>query len=204
MSRVAIVNTGLSNLDSISRAVEECDSSPVVTDNPEDIDRATHIILPGVGAFPAAMARLAARGLVEAMTEHVVGRGIPFLGICLGMQLLATKGSEIRDTPGLGWIDGDVDLLAPGPGERVPHVGWNEVVPVNDSPLFRGIPSERDFYFVHSYVLRAARDEDIAARTPYGGGFVSAVQRGMIFGVQFHPEKSQRAGFDVLRNFLTI
>lgn len=204
MSRVAIINTGLCNLDSIARAVEECGKSPVVTDDPEDLVTATHIILPGVGAFPAAMARLAERRLVDVMTEYVVGRGIPFLGICLGMQLLATGGSEIRDTLGLGWIDGDVDILNAGPGERVPHVGWNEVVPVNDSPLFRGVASDRDFYFVHSYILRPTRAEDIAARTPYGGGFVSAVQRGLIFGVQFHPEKSQQAGFDVLHNFLSI
>jgi glutamine amidotransferase len=201
---VAIVNTGLCNLDSIARAVEECASSPVVTDDPDDLVTATHIILPGVGAFPAAMARLTERGLVDVMTEHVVGRGIPFLGICLGMQLLGTEGSEIHDTAGLAWIDGEVGLLTPGPGERVPHIGWNEVAPVDDSPLFRGIPPERDFYFVHSYVLRAAKEEDVAARTPYGGGFVSAVQRGLIFGVQFHPEKSQRAGFEVLRNFLSI
>ncbi len=133
MSRVAIINTGLCNLDSIARAVEECGKSLVVTDDPGDLVTATHIILPGVGAFPAAMARLAERRLVDVMTEQVVGRGIPFLGICLGMQLLATSGSEIRETPGLGWIEGKVDLLNPGPGERVPHVGWNEVVPVDDS-----------------------------------------------------------------------
>lgn len=204
MSRVAIVNTGLCNLDSIARAVEECGGTPVVTDDPRDVVVATRIILPGVGAFPAAMAQLHAAGLVDAMTDQVVGHGIPFLGICLGMQLLATKGSEIRETPGLGWIDGDADFLAPGPGERSPHIGWNEVAPVDHSPLFRDIPPERDFYFVHSYALRPTREEDVVARTPYGGGFVSAVQRGMIFGVQFHPEKSQRAGFDVLRNFLSI
>ena len=204
MSRVGIVNTGLCNLDSIARAVEECGSSPVVTDDPQDLVTATHIVLPGVGAFPAAMARLNECGLVDALTEQVVEGGIPFLGICLGMQLLGTRGSEISATSGLGWIDGDVELIIPGPGERVPHIGWNDVEPVEDAPLFRGIPAERDFYFVHSYVLRATREEDIAARTPYGGGFVSAVQRGQIFGVQFHPEKSQRAGFDVLQNFLSI
>ena len=204
MSRVAIVNTGLCNLDSIARAVEECDSAPVVTDDPADLAAATHIILPGVGSFPAAMARLTERGLVDAMTEQVVEGGIPFLGICLGMQLLGTRGSEIRPTPGLGWVDGEVELISPAPGERVPHVGWNEVAPVDGSPLFRGIPPERDFYFVHSYVLRPTSETDVAARTPYGGGFVSSVQRGLIFGVQFHPEKSQRAGFDVLQNFLSL
>lgn len=204
MSRVAIINTGLCNLDSIARAVEECGKSLVVTDHPEDLATATHMILPGVGAFPAAMARLTERHLVDVMTEHVVGRGIPFLGICLGMQLLATGGSEIRNTPGLGWIDGNVDILKPGPGERVPHVGWNEVVPVNNSLLFRGVSPDRDFYFVHSYILRPTRAEDVVGQTPYGGGFVSAVQRGLIFGVQFHPEKSQQAGFDVLQNFLSI
>lgn len=138
------------------------------------------------------------------MSEQVMGRQIPFLGICLGMQLLATVGTEVSETAGLGWIDAQVRLLLAQPGERIPHVGWNEVVPAADFPLFKGLTPGCDFYFVHSYALWPDRDEDVAATTPYAGGFVSAVHRGNVFGVQFHPEKSQKAGFTVLRNFLAL
>jgi glutamine amidotransferase len=204
VSWVAIVDTGLCNLDSIARAIEDCGGKPLVTEDPADLERAARIVLPGVGAFPEAMARLRSRGLDVALSEQVIGREIPFLGICLGMQLMATSGTEVRDTDGLGWIDGEVDLMQAQPGERIPHIGWNEVEPTADSPLFRGIDPGRDFYFVHSYALRPKRHEDVAAVTPYAGGFVSAVHRGNVFGVQFHPEKSQKVGFAVLRNFLAI
>lgn len=204
MGRVAIVDTGLCNLDSIARAIEECGGSPVVTDDPGGLTDRARIILPGVGAFPEAMARLHEQGLVEAMTEQVIGRGIPFLGVCLGMQLMASRGSEVRDTPGLGWIEGEVSLLEPGEDERIPHIGWNEVQALPGSPLFLGIEPGHDFYFVHSYVLRPAHIEDVAGTTDYGGGFVSAVHRDNVFGVQFHPEKSQGMGFAVLRNFLAL
>jgi glutamine amidotransferase len=201
---VAIVDTGLCNLDSIARAVEDCGGVPEVTQEPRDLERAASIILPGVGAFPKAMSGLRANGLDVALTEQVVGRGIPFLGVCLGMQLLGTVGNEGQQTLGLGWIDGEVGLLSPGAGERVPHIGWNQIDRVGDTPLFRGTATDRDYYFVHSYVLRPERPEDVTSTTPYGGGFVSSVNRGNIFGVQFHPEKSQQAGFAVLRNFLAL
>lgn len=204
MSNVAIVNTGLCNLDSIARALEECGAVAMVTDDPKRLRSATQIVLPGVGTFPEAMATLTAKGLTDEMTEQVIGRGIPFLGICLGMQLMATRGSEIRDTIGLGWIDADVELLRPGPGERVPHIGWDTVKADQGSPLFRSIPDERDFYFVHSFVVTPTGPEDVVAVTPYGGGFASAISHGSMFGVQFHPEKSQLLGFQVLRNFLAF
>ncbi len=204
MGRVAIVDTGLCNLDSIARAIEDCGGNPLVTDDPADLERGARIVLPGVGTFPEAMARLRSRDLDVALTEQVVGREIPFLGVCLGMQLMASRGTEVRETAGLGWIDGEVSLLDARPGERMPHIGWNEVEPTAGSPLFRGIDPGRDFYFVHGYVLHPTRDEDVAAVTPYAGGFVSAVHRGNLFGVQFHPEKSQQVGFAVLRNFLAL
>jgi glutamine amidotransferase len=204
MTRVAIVDTGLCNLDSIARAVEECGGNPVVTDDPGEVRSASQIVLPGVGAFPVAMAKLTSSGLADEMTEQVVGRGIPFLGICLGMQLMATHGTEIRDSPGLGWIEADVVPLTPTPDERVPHIGWNSVHPTGDSPLFKAVAPGRDFYFVHSFVLQAEKSVDVAATTPYAGGFVSSICRGQMLGVQFHPEKSQVAGFQVLRNFLAI
>lgn len=205
MGNVVIVDTGLCNLDSIARAVEECGGGPpVVTDDPRLLSGASRVILPGVGAFPEAMSRLTTSGLADAMSEQVRDRGIPFLGICLGMQLLATTGHEISETPGLGWIQGEVRPLRAAPGERVPHIGWNQLRRVGSSPLLEGIDDGRDFYFVHSFVLEPDDVEVVVGTTPYGGDFVSAVARDNIYGVQFHPEKSQRAGFTVLSNFLSI
>jgi glutamine amidotransferase len=202
---VAIVDYGLCNLDSVARAVEECGGAPVVTEDPRDVARADRIILPGVGAFPMAMRRLRERSLDTALSDRVLGQGVPFLGICLGMQLLASTGLEVEETPGLGWIDGVVRRLeTTDPKERVPHIGWNHVAPVRDCRLFGCSPAGDDFYFVHSYHLCPARPEDVVGRTDFGGGFVSAVQRDSVFGVQFHPEKSQRAGFRILRDFMAV
>lgn len=203
MGRVALVDTGLCNLGSIKRAVEECGGSPFVTNDPSDLKEATQIILPGVGAFPEAMATLRINGLADEMTEQVIGRHIPFLGICLGMQLLATRGLEGGETNGLGWIDGDVVRLKPEGNERVPHVGWNTVTEQKPSQLLSHVRG-RDFYFVHSFVVQPRNPEEIIASTPFAGGFTSAVGRDAIFGVQFHPEKSQADGFRVLRNFLAV
>lgn len=205
MMKVAIIDYGMGNLDSVARAVEECGGDPLITDQGRDIERASYIILPGVGAFADGMRNIRERGLDHVLGEHVVEKGVPFLGICLGMQLMATRGKEGGDTNGLGWVDGEVRRLEPiESGTRIPHVGWNEVIFVQASPLFDGIPSGKDFYFVHSYHLVCSREEDILARTPYCGGFVSAVGKGNILGVQFHPEKSQRVGFQLIRNFLAF
>lgn len=205
MSNVVIVDYGLCNLDSIARAVEECGARARISDAPRELRTATQIILPGVGAFPDAWRNLRERSLDEAMQEQVMGNGIPFLGICLGMQLMAELGHEGETSEGLGWIDGDVVRLEPkGEDRRIPHIGWNNIELVRESPLFRGVPADRDFYFVHSYHLLCRDESQVVARTPYAGGFVSLVARGNVFGVQFHPEKSQKAGFQVLRNFLAV
>lgn len=205
MKTVAIVDYGMCNLDSVRRAVEECGGVPVVTDRAEGIETATHIILPGVGSFRDGMHNLRQRSLDTILREQVVGRQIPFLGICLGMQMLATKGWEGGETDGLGWIDGEVKKLEPvGEDRRIPHIGWNEVAVTRYSALFDGIDSGRDFYFVHSYHFRCRNAHDVLARTSYCGGFASAVGRGQVFGVQFHPEKSQRTGFRLLKNFLSV
>jgi len=203
---VTIVDYGLCNLDSVRRAVEELGASALVTDRAVDVDGAERLILPGVGAYPDAMRNLRRQGLDRAMGEAVFGRDVPFLGICLGMQLLASKSLEGGSTEGLGWIDGDVRLLEPGPGARVPHVGWNDVVLERASPLFRGVAAAQDFYFVHSYAFRPASDETVVGRTWCGAdAFAAAVQRDdRIFGLQFHPEKSQRAGFQIVKNFLEL
>lgn len=203
MPRVAIVDYGLCNLDSVGRAVEECGGDPIVTTSPADVLAADRIILPGVGAFPEAMANLRRDGLADALQSAVIVKGRPFLGICLGMQLTASSGAEVRETGGLGWIDAEVVRLSGGNGARVPHVGWNEIDLTRDDQLFAGVPRGADFYFVHSFVVTPRDEADVLARTPFGATtFVSAVRRDNVWGVQFHPEKSQRLGFTVLRNFI--
>lgn len=200
--RVAIVDYGMCNLDSVRRATEECGADPFVTDDPADLRSADRIVLPGVGAFPDAMHALQDRKLDIALTEEVIGRGIPFLGVCLGMQLIAEHGEEGGDTPGLGWFPGRVIKLVPTEVDRrVPHIGWNELVPSQESVLFNGVPDRADFYFVHSYWLDCPADL-VVATTPYCGSVTAVVQRDNIYGVQFHPEKSQRHGFQLFRNFL--
>jgi glutamine amidotransferase len=200
---VAIVDYGLCNLDSVRRAVEECGGRPVVTARPEPVLDAARVILPGVGAFPEAMATLRRSGLAEAMTRQVVDRGVPFLGICLGMQLMAARGTEGTATDGLGWIPGEVRRLEGSSEARVPHVGWNELHSRRPCGLLDGIAPGADVYFVHSYAMVPAEERDIVATTPRGQApFVSIVQRDNFAGVQFHPEKSQKVGFALLRNFL--
>jgi glutamine amidotransferase len=203
MTCAVVVDYGIGNVDSVARAVEECGARVVVSAREEDLAAATHVILPGVGAFGDGMRNLKARGLDSILREQVIVGGIPFLGICLGMQLMATRGLEHGVTEGLGWIDGEVRRLEPTPEDtRIPHIGWSGVEPARPSALLTGVAPGRDFYFVHSYHLVCKDESDVLARTSYCGGFVSAVGRGRIYGVQFHPEKSQKAGFAVLRNFL--
>jgi imidazole glycerol-phosphate synthase subunit HisH len=206
MRKVAIVDYGVGNLDSVRRAVEECGGRPMIVDRADGLRSAERIILPGVGAFATGMANLQARELDEALREEVLGNGVLFLGLCLGMQLLATSGWEGgTETKGLQWIEGEVRrLTSTDPAVRIPHVGWNEVHFVRPSALFRDVPEGRDFYFAHSYHVICAHSRDIVAETPYGGRFVSAVAKNNIYGVQFHPEKSQRLGFRVIRNFVEL
>lgn len=205
MKKVAIVDYGMGNLGSVSRAVEECGGEPQITSEAHNLEVASYIVLPGVGAFDIGMRNIRTRGLDEVLGEQTIGKGVPFLGVCLGMQLLATKGWEGGETNGLGWIEGEVKRLEPdGANVRIPHIGWNEVIFTHATPLFEGIPSGKDFYFIHSYHLCCRNEEEILARTPYCGGFVAAIGKDNIWGVQFHPEKSQRLGFQVLKNFLAL
>ena len=211
MSRVALIDYGSGNLRSAEKALRRAaaglDRAPVIvtTHNPEVISAADAIVLPGVGAFSACRAALAAcDGVSEAIENAAISRGAPFLGICVGMQLLATRGLEFGETPGLGWIAGDVVRLTPeGRRPKVPHVGWNNVdFAPQTQGLFAGLPAGVDMYFTHSFVLAAADLADVAAWTEYGGRFASAVTRGNLAGVQFHPEKSQGPGLELLANFL--
>ncbi len=206
MNNVAIVDYGLCNLDSVRRAVEECGANPTVTADPADLRVADRVILPGVGSFDVAMEHLRSSGMADELDQQVRGEQIPFLGICLGMQLMMNVGTEGGETKGLGWVSGTVELLVPTDDDpRVPHVGWNDVEPTTaGSELFDGIDHGSDFYFVHSYCVRCDEPSEVAALTPYTGGFASAVRSGSAYGVQFHPEKSQTVGFALLRNFLEI
>jgi imidazole glycerol-phosphate synthase subunit HisH len=205
MRRVAIIDYGLCNLDSIGRAVEECGGQPLVTSRPEDLRTVGAIIIPGVGAFPDAMANLRSTGMAGALREESISSRVPVLGICLGMQLLADRGTEVRPADGLGLIPGEVRRLTPfNPRERIPHVGWNEVAHDRTCPILSEVPSGTDFYFVHSFHLICGDPSHVAGITPHADGFTSVVWRDQVFGVQFHPEKSQTAGFRVLTNFLRV
>ena len=182
---VTIVDTGICNLDSMARALSLCDAAITVTGDWTVVAKADRIVLPGVGAFPQAIARLQAHNLLDSLREAALIRKIPILGVCLGMQLIATVGNEISRTSGLDLIAGEVKALTPSiKGERVPHVGWNEVVHDGSSALLRNIRNGADFYFVHSYHLVPERAEDVIALTSYCGGFVSIAGRENVFGVQ--------------------
>jgi len=205
MRKVAIIDYGMGNLDSIARAVEECGAEPVITSRQEDLDAVSNIILPGVGAFADGMANIRRLNLDKILAEKVLDRKIPALGICLGMQLMATNGIEGGKTGGLGWIKGEVIKLVSDEADiKIPHIGWNEVNFEKENTLFDGIPKGKDFYFVHSFHFKNEDQENILALTPYCGQFVSAVVSDNIYGVQFHPEKSQKFGLRLIRNFLSL
>ena len=205
LKSVTVVDYGLCNIDSMVRALEECGGSVLVTKDPRDVERAERIILPGVGSFHRAMGNLRDLGLVTAIRSRGSSASTPMLGVCLGMQLMASRGTEHGDATGLQLLDGVVEPLIPNEGERLPHIGWNSVE-ASSAMLMNGIPYGSDFYFVHSFHFRPIEPYWVVGTTPYAGGFCSVVgdPDRMIFGVQFHPEKSQKMGFRVLRNFLAI
>jgi imidazole glycerol-phosphate synthase subunit HisH len=189
-------------IDSVARALEYCGADVIITHDPETVRTAGRLLLPGVGAFPVAMARLNALGLSDAIRDAVVRAERPILGICLGMQLLANTGHENETTLGLGLIKGDVRRLEKAtPEARIPHMGWNTVQDQGECPLLQDVPPGSDFYFVHGYYFAAVK-EAVLATTPSYGGVSAIVGQGQVFGAQFHPEKSQTNGFQLLKNFL--
>jgi glutamine amidotransferase len=198
--RIALIDYGAGNLHSVHNALQAVFAGDIdVTDNPARVRSADRIVLPGVGAFAACMGGLTAiSGMIAALEARVLGDKVPFLGICVGMQLLAERGLEHGVQQGLGWIGGEVRPLDPASGVKVPHMGWNDVIPVADAPLVeRG-----EAYFLHSFQFVAADEGDIAAVTDHGGRVTAAVARGNMLGVQFHPEKSQTYGLGLMRRFL--
>lgn len=197
---IGIVDIGIGNLGSLRNALHNEGWDTVSVSAEDDFTDLTHLVLPGVGAFCAAMDRLKQSGLIEPI-RRFAAQGRPMLGICLGMQILAESGTEGGDVPGLGLIPGHVVRVVPGAGLRLPHVGWNNAMQVAKHPLLVGIRNDVDFYFVHSYRFLAAKTENVLAKTDYGEEFPSIVGNGNVVGVQFHPEKSQVNGLRILDNF---
>ena len=201
--KVGIVNYGMGNLGSVRRAFDDLGATAFVAENPSALYDAHRIVLPGVGSFGEGMARLQSGGWVDAL-QRVAGEGSrPLLGICLGMQMLASEGAEGGQSRGLGLVKGSIRRLDTlGCTLRVPHVGWNEISFDGRDPLFAHIPQRADFYFVHSFAFVAAAESSVTGRADYGIPVVASVRRGAVFGTQFHPEKSSKAGRQLLRNFL--
>lgn len=200
---IVLVNYGVGNLDSILRAFRASGGTASVASRVEDLERADGIVLPGVGSFGKAMAHLRESGLLPVLERKALEEGVPTLGICLGMQMF-TKHSEEGGVDGLGWIDGETrrfDFRELEPPPKVPQLGWNDVARRKESPLFEGVHPDACFYFAHSYCVFCEDASVVLATTRYGCEYVSAVQRGNLFGTQFHPEKSHAAGLKVVENF---
>lgn len=210
---VAIVDYGSGNLHSAAKAFERAGRESgqgqpiVVTGDPDAVARAERIVLPGVGAFADCRRGLdEIPGMIDALEQNVREKGKPFFGICVGMQLMAERGREYQTTPGLGWISGDVDRITPSdPDLKIPHMGWNTLNTLRPHPVLEDIPLGPDglhAYFVHSYELKTARQNDLVAQADYGGPITAIVARDNMVGTQFHPEKSQRLGLALIANFL--
>jgi imidazole glycerol-phosphate synthase subunit HisH len=199
---VALVDYGMGNRRSVEKALEHVGARVVRTADHEEIASAGAIVLPGVGAFPEAVRRLAALGLDELIRERA-GAGVPLLGICLGMQLLFDSSDEHEGADGLGLLPGTVTRLR-APGLKVPHIGWNTVTFERPSLLTGGLGEAAAFYHVHTYACRPREESDVVGRGEYGERFVSIVERGNVMGAQFHPEKSSLDGLALLRNFVGV
>ena len=202
---ITVVDYGMGNLRSVSKALEALGASVRVSSQPAEVAQAERLILPGVGAFPAAMRELTARGLVEPVKAHIAA-GKPYLGICLGLQLLFERSEEGGGAAGLGVLRGTVMRLPDGGVRKIPHMGWNQVAPAQrqECPLLQGMAPDSFVYFVHSYYAQPADRSMVALETDYGVRFAAMVWRQQLYATQFHPEKSQAVGLRVLENFLKL
>jgi imidazole glycerol-phosphate synthase subunit HisH len=199
---IVIIDYGVGNTHSVREAINLLDCNVSITDDPEKLEKADALILPGVGAFEAAMKNLLQRELIKPLQELVIQQSKPILGICLGMQLLADYSEENGYHEGLGWISGKVIKIESKRDIRVPHVGWNDVEVMKKQPLFERIIGEANFYFDHSYHFIPSDGSTVAATVNYAVPLVAAVKKDNIYGVQFHPEKSQVTGLRLLKGFL--
>lgn len=201
---VTIVDYGMGNLGSIRNMFKRIKVESEITDEIDKIDSAVKLLLPGVGAFDAAMKKINESGFREVLNKKVLVEKKPILGVCLGMQLL-TKSSEEGMLPGLGWVDANtLKFNMPDKSLKIPHMGWNSVITVNESPLTANLPEEPRFYFVHSYYVKCNEPADELTTTSYGEDFSSIIQHENIFGAQFHPEKSHKFGMKLLENFARV
>jgi imidazole glycerol-phosphate synthase subunit HisH len=203
MNDVVLIDAGTGNLRSVQKALEKVGAKVLRTDDPQKVISGSHVVLPGVGAFGNFMSGLRAKGLEEAVID-AAKRGIPLLGICVGMQALFQVGEELGEHAGLGLIPGRVARFAGSNSVKVPHTGWNQVRRMKEAPLFNGIRDGAYVYFNHSFYCQAGNSSDILATTGYGIDYACAVERENILGVQFHPEKSQAVGLRILENFLEV
>lgn len=203
---IAIVNYGVGNVRAFSNIYESLNIPVILASTAEDLNKATRIILPGVGAFDHAMQRLNDSGMREKLEEKVIKEKLPVIGICVGMQMLANRSDEGKEA-GLGWIEGTVrkfDVSKIPYHTRLPHMGWNDVTPIKQSRLFEGLEKNARFYFLHSFYFECAHSEDTMAVADYGGEFSCVVGRNNVYGVQCHPEKSHKFGIQLLKNFANL
>jgi glutamine amidotransferase len=203
MSDVVLIDAGTGNLRSVQKALETVGANVERTDDPQKVDSGTRVVLPGVGAFGDFMSGLRSRGLEDAVKEIARG-GVPLLGICVGMQALFEVGEEMGEHAGLGLLAGKVVRFAESLSVKIPHTGWNQVEVEKETSLWKGINDGAYVYFNHSYYCQPWNSSDVIGTTDYGLKYACAVQRENIFGVQFHPEKSQAVGLQILKNFLEI
>ena len=204
---IAIIDYEAGNLKSVYNALETIGQAPTVTSNPIELKKAEAIVLPGVGAFGEGMAALKRKNVIDALSEEVLVKKKLFLGICLGMQFLAGESEEIGTHSGLGWLNSQVRRIQPNDAKfKIPHMGWNNVEIKKRNPLFEKLEVEPVFYFVHSYYLELMDDPatTISSTCWHGATITASVQKENIFGVQFHPEKSQRTGLHLLENFVNL
>jgi len=201
--KVCIIDIGMGNLTSVKNAFDCLGCLTSIIRTPGELQSADRIILPGVGAFGDAMDHLNAGGWILALNEEIITHKKPFFGICLGMQVLAERGNEHGSHKGLGWIRGEVERLQGSVNHRIPHIGWDDVEFQSNHKMYTGMGTTRDFYFVHSYVLHLAEQDIVSGICDYNGRFPASIQAGNIWATQYHPEKSQKAGLQVLKNFIT-
>jgi glutamine amidotransferase len=201
--KVCILDYGSGNVKSVFNLLSSITDDVKISNDISIIEKATHLILPGVGAFGASMSKIKKKLPLDIIENEVFRSKKPFLGICVGMQVLAEKGFEFGEYDGLGWLSGNV-IKIDSKDKPLPHIGWNDIQIKHPSPLLHNFDNNQDFYFAHSYAFKTLSDENILATTNYGEEFISAANKENIFGVQFHPEKSQKAGKMLMLNFLSL
>ena len=201
MSKICILDYGAGNIASVYNIIKYLGFNCIISKDSEEIKKSSHIILPGVGAYSSLINKLKKNIDIENLSNEILIKKKPFLGICVGMQILSTKGSEFNECKGLNWIEGDVKIIN---NKKLPHIGWNSVDLIKKSEITENLENNQDFYFVNSFFFKTKNKEDVIAKTQYNQTFSSIIQKKNIFGVQFHPEKSHNVGLQLLTNFCDL